>query len=793
MALAGLVVLAPVAEAAPLKAKIQRTKYGVPHITAKTFPALAAGYAYAFAQDNICTIAAEYVTVNAQRSRFFGPDEEWFFSGNGSRYKNLDADFYFQWVKDTKQVEALIAKKPPEGPTKAIRSGVRGYVRGYNAYLKKVGRKRIKDPACRGKAWVRPIKEIDVYRRFFQLGILASSGAVIDGLANAAPSSPSAASAQQAKADRMLATGEGLDRLQPDIGSNAYGFGGEATDNGKGLVLGNPHFPWDGSERLYQSHLRIPGKVDVAGGSLYGVPLINIGYTRGLAWSHTVATAWRFTPFKLTLPPGDPYSYIVDGETKPMTATEVKVGDQTRTIYSTEYGPMLTDLVGIPLPWTDGSGFALKDVNATNFRYLNHFFENNKAQTVAEYDRIQRKYQGIPWVNSIAADSKGNAYYTMQGAIPYVPDEKAAECNVAQAGFDILGLPILDGSRSSCNWSTSDKAAAPETFPPDEVPTLIRADYVTNGNDSHWLTNPNEPLTGFDRIIGIEEAERTLRTRLGLIQVEDRLNARDGFTGNKFNRETLQKVAFSNRHYGGELMRDAVVGLCEAAPGGFLLGSSGPVEVGSACEALKGWNLRDDLNSTGAVLFRRFASKLFGNFTALPTGLQGAMLVGGETLWTSPFSLSDPVHTPRGLNVANPLVQRALADAVTDLNGAGIPLDAPLGQHQYEIRAGKKIPIHGGPGGLGVFNAISAPWDPEKDGYGDIVHGTSFIMATQFVDGKCPVEAGTFVTYNQTENQRSKHAADYTQAYSKKKWNRVPFCQNELRGKVLSTKQVRIR
>ena len=73
----------------------------------------------------------------------------------------------------------------------------------------------------------------------------------------------------------MLANGEGLQRLQPQIGSNAYAFGREATDNGRGLVLGNPHFPWDGSERLYQSHLRIPGEVDVAGGSLYGVPLIN--------------------------------------------------------------------------------------------------------------------------------------------------------------------------------------------------------------------------------------------------------------------------------------------------------------------------------------------------------------------------------------------------------------------------------------------------------------------------------------------------------------------------------------
>ena len=788
-----LLALPAPAAAAPLEAKIQRTKFGVPHVTAKNIQSLAAGFAYAFAQDNICTIANEYVTVRAERSKFFGPDKEWFFSGNGSRYKNIDADIYFQWVKQEKAVEKLIAKKPPEGPTAEVRRGVKGYVAGYNKYLRDVGRKRIPDRRCRGKAWVRPIKELDVYRRFYQLGILASSGAVIDGIATAAPSSPGAARAQRAKQERMIAEGRGLERLQPPIGSNAYGFGREATNNGRGLVLGNPHFPWDGAERLYQAHLRIPGEVDVSGATLYGVPLILIGHTRGVAWSHTVATAWRFTPFQLTLAPGDPYSYVVDGETKEMKKTEVKVGDESRTIYSTEYGPMLTNLVGIPLPWGGGTGFALKDVNATNFRYLNHFLENNRAQSIADYDAVQRRFQGIPWVNSIAADSKGNAYYTMQGAIPYVTDEKAADCNVAQPTFSLLGLPILDGSRSECDWASSPKAVAPGTFPPEDVPTLIRPDYVHNGNDSHWLSNPEEPLTGFDRIIGIEEAERTLRTRLGLVQVEDRLAGRDGLPGNRFSRELLQRVMVGNRQYAGELWRDSVVSMCESAPGGRLLGSNGLVDVSGACEPLKNWNLHDDLDSRGALMFRRFASQVLNDFTGVPTGLQGAMLIGSETVFTTPFDSSDAVHTPSGLNTANPLVQRALADAVSDLEEAKIALDAPLGQHQYEVRGGKKIPIHGGPGGVGVFNAINVSWDPEEDGYGNVPHGSSFVMAAQFVAGRCPVEAGTFVTYGQSENQRSKHASDYTRAFSQKKWNRVPFCQNEVRRQTLSTKRLIVR
>ena len=776
-----------------LAATIRRTRFGVPHIQARNVKSLSAGYAYAFAEDNICTIANEYVTVAAKRSRFFGPDATWTFSGNGSTYRNIDADVYFQWVKEMGMVEELIATKAPLGPKPGVRRGVAGYVKGYNAYLRRTGVDNLPDPACRGADWVRPIRKIDVYRRFFQLGILASSGAVIDGIATAAPSGPGAAEAQQARQEELLEDGSALERLQPEIGSNAYGLGSEATRNGKGLVLGNPHFPWDGSERLYQTQLKIPGKLNVAGASLNGVPLVLIGHTRGLAWSHTVATAWRFTPFKLTLAPDDPYSYVVDGQTKQMTETEVTVQTrtsegtlepETRTIYSTEYGPMITDLVGIPLPWGDGNGFALGDVNASNFRYLNHFFDNNQAQTVREYHRIQNRYQGIPWVNSIAADSRGDSYYTMQGAIPYVSDEQAAECNVAFAGFETLGLPILDGSRSACNWETSPDAVAPGTFPPDEVPSLFRDDYVTNGNDSHWLTNPEEPLEGFDRIIGIEKAERTSRTRLGLIQVQERLAGSDGLPGAGFTRRSLQRVALGNRQYLGELWRDPLVQMCDLAPGGQLLGSNGLVDVSGACDPLREWSVRDNLDSSGAILFRRFASRLLANFTCLPTGLQGSTCPGAAVIYTQPYSPLDPVNTPSGLNIVNLVVQRALADAVTDLEGAGIPLDAGLRGYQYEVRGGQPIPIHGGPGGLGVFNAINVSWNRDE-GYPNVSHGGSFIMAAEFRDGRCPVRAGTFVTYGQTENQTSPHADDYTRAFSRKRWNEPPFCARELRRETL--------
>jgi acyl-homoserine-lactone acylase len=786
-----------------MRATITRTKYGVPHIRSNNWQGLGFGYAYALAEDNICTIADSYVTVSAERSKYFGPNETWRFSGNGAVNKNIDSDFFYERINESGIIEDLISRKPPEGPLPELRKVVRGYVAGYNAYLSDTGVGNISDPRCRGADWVRPIDELDAYRRFHQLGDLASSGAAITGIGAAAPVIPApkadaAEAAQRGAVDEVL-SGEAEDFFPLDSGSNAIGLGSQATKNKAGMVLGNPHFPWDGAERLYQAQLTIPGKLDVTGGSLYGVPAVLIGQNKYLAWSHTVASAWRFTPFELTLVPGDPHSYLVDGVPTPMKAVDLtvkaKAGDGSledvhRTLYETQYGPMVTSVLGLPLfPWTPAKAYALGDVNFENFRYLNHFLLTDRARSVKAYDRIEQKVQGIPWVNSIAADRKGRAYYTMDGAIPNVPDEKATGCSGALgvAIFPATGIPILDGSRSECGWDTDDDAVVPGIFGPSAIPRLFRRDYVENGNDSHWLSNPEEPLTGYARVIGDEVTTRSLRTRLGLTMIQQRLAGEDDLSGKGFTLRKLAEVALGNRQYAGELWRDELVAFCEANPS--LTGTSGPVDVSGACPVLAGWDGRDDLDSGGVILFRRFVSRLLGNFTSLPTGVSSGYAEGSEAVFDVPFSADDPVNTPRGLNTDNPMVGKALADAVTDLGGANIPLDGTLRDFQYETRGGKPIPIHGGPGTLGVFNAINVTWKPDA-GYPDVAHGSSFIAAMTWAKRGCPVRQLSFVTYSESENQSSPHAADYTKAFSEKRWNKVPFCRRDVRAAATDVERV---
>ena len=443
---------------------------------------------------------------------------------------------------------------------------MRGYVAGYNAYLRDTGVDRLPDPRCRGKAWVRPITEMDAFRRFYQLALLASSGVAVDGIGAAQPPA-----AGRGARSRRPAFPELPDLPLGDLGSNAVALGKSATSDGKGLLLGNPHFPWDGPERFYQAQLTIPGKVDVTGASLFGVPLVLIGHTRrpGLE-PHGLDRLPLHARTSSSSSPARPPPYLVDGQPRQMRAQTVTVQarkptsaePRSRTLYTSTSGRSSPRSLGQPLfPWTPATAYAMGDANATTSACSTTSSRSTRRRAPRELDAIERRYQGIPWVNTIAADSTGAAYYADIGTVPHVTDEEIQACNTTALGqvtFQALGLPVLDGSRASCAWGSDPDAVVPGILGPSRMPSLFRDDYVTNSNDSYWLSNPAQPLEGFDRIIGDERTERSLRTRTGLRIVADQL-AKGPFTP-----RLLQDAVFSNRSLAGELMRDDLVALCRA-------------------------------------------------------------------------------------------------------------------------------------------------------------------------------------------------------------------------------------
>ncbi|MFJ7330668.1 acylase [Streptomyces cyaneofuscatus] len=750
-----------------LSATIRYTEYGIPHIVAKDYANLGFGTGWAQAADQVCTLADGFVTVRGERSKFFGPDAAPDFSLS-SAAKNLSSDLYFRGVRDSGTVEKLLKVPAPAGPSRDAKESMRGFAAGYNAWLRQ-NRDRITDPACRGASWVRPVTALDVAVRGFALAVLGGQGRGIDGITAAQPPTAAPPAAGVTPKEAAAAAQRLLSTQNADMGSNAVAFRGSTTANGRGLLLGNPHYPWDGGRRFWQSQQTIPGELNVAGGSLLGSTTVSIGHNADVAWSHTVATGVTLNLHQLTLDPADPTVYLVDGKPQRMTPRTVTVpvkdaAPVTRTQWWTRYGPVVTSLgAALPLPWTASTAYALNDPNAVNLRSADTSLGFSKARSTAGIQRALHRSQGLPWVNTIAADRSGNSFFSQSQVLPRITDELAARCStpLGQATYPSAGLAVLDGSQSACALGRDRDAVQPGIFGPGRMPTLKNTPYVENSNDSAWLTNADRPLTGYERVFGTTATQRSIRTRGAIEDVaamaeRGRLRVTD-----------LERQQFANRAPTGDLVAADVAQWCAALPGGTAVGSGGTaVDVSAACPVLRRWDRSVDSDSRGALLFDRFWRKADSS-------------VPGAELWKVPFDAADPVRTPRGLNTAAPGLSKALADTVTELKAAGIALDAPLGKHQFVVRNGKRIPVGGGTESLGIWNKIEPVWNPSAGGYAGVSAGSSYIQAVGWDNSRCPV-ARTLLTYSQSSNPNSPHYSDQTRLFSGERWVTSRFCEKDI-------------
>ncbi|MFJ3172042.1 penicillin acylase family protein [Streptomyces roseus] len=771
------------AVAAPDKPTIRYTEYGIPHIIASNWEGLGTGYGYAAAKDNICTLADTYLMVNAQRSRYLGPDGKASPGEKQNTTSNLNSDLYFQRIKDDRVVERLLDQPAPNGPEPEVKEAIRGYVRGYNRYLAETGADNITDPACRGASWVRPITELDVYRHAHAEIIMGSADPLLDGQVTAAPAGASAAATPAPSPEetaKRIRDAMAVSRRQ-SMGSNALAVGSRGVSGGTGMLLANPHFPWQGKNRMWQSQLTIPGKINVSGASLLGFPAVNIGHNDDVAWSHTIATVAPFGLFDVQVDPLNPTNYLVDGVWQPMTSQQVAVdvrnadgslGKFTRTLWSTRYGPIVTSVLGNPLPWVV-SAHAVRDVNMGNLRALNTWFHLDQAKDVHEVVDTLETTEGVPFFNTVASDRKGNALYADIQATPNISDEHAQSCLTLTGRLlfnQELRLPnvppvsVFDGKRSACDWPTDPNAVAPGLMDPRKQPRLIRSDFVGNANDSAWLANPEQPLS-FPRVMGDTAAPRSLRTQELILTAQNRINGTDGLPGRGFTPENMRQLLFADNSRAADLALDATVAMCRSVPFGLILVDGTLVNVSEACPVLAAWRSHDfTADSRGSWLFENY----------------WAFLLGGQAIeklpWRVPFDPKDPVHTPNSLDSGNSAVRDAFGRAVLALRRAGVALNAPLSDVQKITRNGEQIPIHGSISELGVLNVVTPGL---VDGKLDITFGSSFVQQVKFTaDG--PPQTSSVLAYSQSADPNSPHHVDQTRLFSAGQWVTERFTEEQI-------------
>jgi acyl-homoserine-lactone acylase len=582
---------------------------------------------------------------------------------------------------------------------------------------------------------VRPITADDTLRLNEKQMLLASSLALAPAIANAAPPGVTTGS-----------TGSLPQADQLGIGSNGWAFGGDVTANGRGMVIGNPHFPWHGPSRFWQMHVTIPGKLDAAGVGIAGTPLPTLGFNRDIAWTHTVTAARHFTAYQLQLDPADPTAYLVDGKREAMARKTVTVplpGGETatRTLYSTRWGPVIA-LPAAGAPWSKAMAFAMRDANRGNQRGIGAWMRIARARNVGEVRAAVTETLGIPWVNTIAADRNGDALHADVTAVPNVSADKIKACATPLSPMVARTITLLDGSKSACGWDVARGTPLPGLMPATAQAINQRRDYVANMNDSYWLSNPRAPHTPLSPILGAHGQPVSLRTRSGFIETDTLI------AGGKVDHERAKAMTFANKSLAADLALDSLLVQCKGRP-----------EIGTACTILGNWDRVYDSNRRGPFLFDRFWRKA----AAIPG------------LWSVPFDPKDPVNTPRlpvqSAEIGEKLVA-ALKAAIDEIRQQGIALDARWGDVQFAQRGADRIPIHGGNGSLGILNVQISDPAPGGGGFSP-VHGSSYVQVVGFDDAG-PV-ADTVLSYSQSPDPASPWYADQTKLYSQKQWVRFPF------------------
>jgi acyl-homoserine-lactone acylase len=739
-------------------ADITRTTHGVVHVKAADFRSLGYGLAYAYAQDNLCMFADSLLTVRGERSLYFGGDahatarkgDEYGAASGFMDLKNEDSDFFFKGYLDVDQLRAGYA-----AGAKEPRDLLEGYVAGYNRYLKDNAGNY--PAACNQAKWVKPMTVEDMYLVLAEKALHASGEVFAKEIVAGARDANATVAARSPR--RKLDPAFLLARLDKVVhqgfGSNALAVGKDLSASGHGLLLGNPHFPWTSTDRFYQAHLTVPGRYDVMGVVLGGMPLVVIGFNKDVAWSHTVTAATHFTTFKLAVDAGDATgtTYLVDGNREKMTSKTVSVdvlmpdgttAKHTKTFYFSKQGAVIVKPEA-GLTWTSTAAYVLADPNRANTRMLEQWLGIGTATSVQALKSSLDTVVGLPWVNTIAADRAGNALYADASVVPHVTTDKfAGNCLLLPA------LVLFDGSRSACAWGQDANAPA-GIFSPANGPSMLRTDYVANSNDSYWLTNARSLLTGpaplgYSPLYGRTGVEQRLRTRIGFIQFEEL--AQQGHT---FQLSDLQTLVFADRIYAAELVLPDLLPPCPTDDATLV----------QACAVLAAWDRHANLDSRGAVLFREF----WNAASQIPNK------------WKVPLDPADPVHTPNGVApAALPAMFAALKTAAQRLQSLNIPLDGKLGDYQGETRNGVRTPLHGGVGDIdGSYNSLRMSTGLTATGYNNVYWGTSYVQTVTFDDAG-PV-AQAMLVYGQSTDPKSPYYADQLGPYSRKEWPVLPFSE----------------
>ena len=458
------------------------------------------------------------------------------------------------------------------------------------------------------------------------------------------------------------------------------------------MVLGNPHFPWRGRYRFTQSHLTHPRRVRRRRRACcIGSPVVNIGWNNDVAWTHTVSTGYRFTPYEYRTVPGAPddlphrraarRSSSARRSRSPSSSDDGTLEEVVEDVYRTDEGYVLDDAGRAHAAGRRRASSRCATRTPSTCATLDVFHEMAKARqrpraARAAQDRTGRHPVGQHDGRRPQAATRCTPTLRRARTCPTrwsrsARRRSAARCSSSPA----CPRSTAPAPRATAPGATTPTRRGPASSARRTCPTRSAATGSSTPTTATGCPTREQPLEGFARIIGCEECERTAAHPHGLP-----LRARPA----RRHRRPRRAEPFTHEQLKARRAREPRVRRRARPrgrrPAGRLRGRRRRRGVRRARRA---GTAATNVDSVGAHVFREF-------WVRTPGRALGGAVRPGATRW----------RTPRDLDEGNADVVAGDARRARVPAGArASPLDAPLGDLQVAGDEGApRIPIGGGAG-----------------------------------------------------------------------------------------------
>ena len=521
------------AQAQTYDVRIRRDTWGVPHILGKTDADAAYGLGFANAEDDFATIQESLLTGRGKLAAFKGAS-------------GAPSDLLVAHLRVAEQV----AQRYETDLSPALRKVVEGYAAGITHYAEL---HPDKVSPLLGKVTGRDIAAFTAFRGPSFYGLDGDFGRVATGRT---PDLTQVASAESERGS------------QGEIGSNAVAVGPSRSADRHTRLLSNSHQPWEGPVTFFEAVVESREGWHVAGSFFPASPFLLGGHNAHMGWGATVNHPDLVDIYKLEMNPANPNQYRLDGQWRDlerrMVGIDIKQADGTmktesREVLRSVHGPAIRNAKGV---------YALRYPTSGNLRQLPQYYAMNKARTLAEW-KAAMAIQGLPSINYLYADDKGNIGYLSNGIYA-----------VKKAGVD--WTKTVPGDRSDLIWTQTRKPSeAPQIWNP-------KSGFLFNSNNTPLrATDGTDDMKAFPPEWGIQPADDMTNRAFRAIET---YGADKSITAAEFEAYKYD-IAYS-------LHSDEFAWVKEV----LAVDPAGDADLKTAQDVLRKWDGRADLENRGTAM-----------------------------------------------------------------------------------------------------------------------------------------------------------------------------------------------